>query len=61
MCWAVILVRADPWQEFYGASTPGFLHHKSALKHRVDALHDQPDAVAHHLVRLQLNDVEMLA
>ena len=31
------------------------------LKHRIDALDDQPDAMAHDLVCLQLNDVEMLA
>ena len=48
----VVLVRVDAKEGLYDAAALGFLHHKSALKHRVDALHDQPDTVAHHLVRL---------
>lgn len=38
-----------------------FLHQLSALKHRIDAFDDQPDAIAHDLVGLQLDDVEVLA
>ncbi len=55
--------RADSLRDS-GALQMHYMHQivqKYGLKHRIDAFDDQPDAVAHDLVRLQLDDVEVLA